>query len=78
MSVNKHRLQLQLLSLHPLGVDPNMIWSTSCKNKNYFLLLINTVGYTLKLNKKCYHSFNINTVLTVFLYDNPYKFEAFL
>lgn len=32
MSVKKNRLQLQLLSLHPLGVDPNMIWSTSCKN----------------------------------------------
>lgn len=64
MSVNKHRLQL--LSLHPLGVDPNMIWSTSCKNKNLFLLLINTIGYILKLNKKCYHSFNITQYLQYF------------
>lgn len=40
MSVNKHRLQIQLLSLHPLGVDPNMIWSTSCKNENQKLFLI--------------------------------------
>lgn len=56
MSVNEHRLHLQLLSLHPLGVDPNMIWSTSCKNENKKLFLIidkyNRLNI-LKLNKKC-------------------------